>query len=40
MVEGQMNGKFNQNGKVAHSCARVMKNNLPESQVKDHVVHL
>ena len=41
MVEGQMNGKFSQNGKLGHSCARVTKNRLYDSQVRDHViVHL
>ena len=37
MVEGQRNGIFNQNGKLGHSCARVMKKNVPESQVKVHL---
>ena len=40
-VEGQRNGKFNQNGKLGHSCVRVMKGRLYDSRVRDHViVHL
>ena len=40
MVEGQRNGKFNFNGKLVHSCARVTKNRLYKSQVRVHVAHL
>ena len=28
VVEGQRNGKFSQNGKLGHSCARVTKDRL------------
>ena len=38
VVEGQRNGKFSQNGKLGHSCVRVMKSRLYESRVRDHVV--
>ena len=38
MVEGQRNGKFCQNGKLGHSCARVTKSRLYDSRVRDHVV--
>ena len=34
VVEGQKDGKFSQNGKLCHSCARVMKCKLTESQSK------
>ena len=27
-------------GKLGHSCARVMKGKFSESRVKDHIVHL
>ena len=40
MVEGQRDGKLSQNGKLGHSCARVMKSRLYETQVRDHVLHL
>ena len=41
MVEGQRNGKFSQNGKLGHSCVKVTKRRLYESQVREHViVHL
>ena len=46
-VEGQRNGKFNQNckfgwnGKLGHSCVRVTKGRLYDSRVRDHAtVHL
>ena len=38
MAEGQMNDKFSLNGKVGHSCARVMKSRLYDFRVRDHVV--
>ena len=40
MFEEQRNGKFSQNGMLGHSCARVTKDRLYESHVRDHVVHL
>ena len=41
MAEGQRNGKFSQNGKLGHSCVRVTKGRLYDSQVRDRViVHL
>ena len=40
VVEGQRNGKFNQNGKLDHLCVRVTKSRLYESRVRDHVKHL
>ena len=40
VVEGQRNAKFSQNGKLGHSCVRVMKGRLYESWVRDHDVHL
>ena len=40
VAEGQMNGKFGQNGKLGHSCARVRKGKLYDSRVRDHVMHL
>ena len=30
--------KFSQNGRLGHSCARVMKSRLCDSQVRDHAV--
>ena len=36
-----MKHKFKQNGKLGHSCAKVMRGRLYDSQVRDHViVHL
>ena len=47
MTEGQrigkfsQNGKFCQNGKLGHSCVRMTKGRLYDSQVRDRViVHL
>ena len=40
MIEGQRNGKFSQNGKLGHSCVRVMKSRVYDLRVRDHVVHL
>ena len=42
VVEGQRNGKFGQNGKLGHSCARVTKSRLYDSWVRDNdvIVHL
>ena len=47
LAEGQRNGNFGQNckfgwnGKLGHSCVRVTKGRLYDSQVRDHViVHL
>ena len=38
VVEGQRNGKLSQNGKLGHSCVRVTKGRLYDSQVRDHVI--
>ena len=38
VVEGQKNGKFSQNVKLGHSCVRVTKRRLYDSQVRDHVI--
>ena len=44
MADGQrngkfsLNGKFGQNGKLGHSCVRVTKSRLYDSQVRDHVI--
>ena len=35
MVEGQRDRKFARNGKLSHSCARVMNCKFPESLVQD-----
>ena len=40
VAEGQRNGKFSQNGKLGHSCTRVIKTNLVSSRVRDLVEHL
>ena len=43
VAEGQrnsLNGKFGQNGKIGHSCVRVTKGRLYDSQVRDHVIVL
>ena len=38
-VKERRNGKFDQNGKLGHSCVRVTKGKSPKSRVNDHVVH-
>ena len=38
MVAGQKNGKFSQNVKLGHSCARVMKSRFYEVWVRDRVI--
>ena len=41
VVKGKRNGKFSQNGKLGHSCVRVIKGKLYDSWVRDHdIVHL
>ena len=37
VAEGQRNGKFSQNSKLGHSCARATKSRLYDSRVRDHV---
>ena len=32
------NGKFDKNGKLGHSCAKVTKGRLYDSQARDHVI--